>query len=58
MNTPIIPGQSGVPGCAYILASGLGAGALYSLNYYKYSGTITPLLILTILETLTINYNY
>ena len=39
-----VPAESGVPGCAYVIAGDLGAEALCSLNYCNCGGTVAPLL--------------
>jgi hypothetical protein len=54
----IVPGKNGVPGCAYVLASDLGAGALCSSDYCNCGGTIALLLTSSVSGTLSINCNY
>lgn len=43
-----IPGQGGVPGCAYVIASDLGTGALCAADYCNCGGTVAPLLTSTV----------
>ncbi len=57
-STRIVPGENGVPGCAYVLADDLGAGAMCSLDYCYCDGTIAPLLTSTLSGTVTTNCDY
>ncbi|KAH8674392.1 glycoside hydrolase superfamily [Tricladium varicosporioides] len=57
-STLIVPGKNGVPGCAYVLASNLGAGAQCSLDYCYCGGTVAPLLTSEFSGTVTTNCNY
>ena len=42
--TAKVPGQRGVPGCAYVLSEDLGPQALCSKDYCNCGGTVAPLL--------------
>jgi chitinase len=58
LTSTLVPGENGVPGCAYILASDLSDGALCSSDYCNCGGTVAPLLTSSISGTLTTNCNY
>lgn len=57
-TTLIVPGKNGVAGCAYVVASELGAGAMCSSDYCNCGGTVAPLLTSSVSGTLTTNCNY
>ncbi|KFY94278.1 hypothetical protein V500_03359 [Pseudogymnoascus sp. VKM F-4518 (FW-2643)] len=53
-----VPGQCGVPGCAYVKASDVGPDALCSADYCNCGGTAAPLLTVSATGTLTTNCDY
>jgi chitinase len=57
-TTLMVPGKNGVPGCAYVLASDLGPGALCSSDYCDCGGTAAPLLTSSVMGTFSRNCNY
>lgn len=46
-----MPGKCGVPGCAYVIASNLGSGALCQNDYCNCGGNVGPLLTTTVSGT-------
>ncbi|KAI0546445.1 hypothetical protein F4679DRAFT_587457 [Xylaria curta] len=56
--TATIPGRCGVPGCAYVLASNLGPGALCSADYCNCGGVVAPLLTTVVSDSTSLNCNY
>ncbi|PVH75948.1 glycoside hydrolase family 18 protein [Cadophora sp. DSE1049] len=57
-NTVVVPGQDGVPGCAYVLASDLEGSALCSSDYCNCGGTAVPLLTSTVSSMMVPNCDY
>lgn len=53
-----VPGQCGVPGCAYVKASDVGPDALCSADYCNCGGTAAPLLTVSVTGTLATNCDY
>ncbi|KAI0452149.1 hypothetical protein F5B21DRAFT_527276 [Xylaria acuta] len=56
--TATIPGRCGVPGCAYVLASNLGPGALCSEDYCNCGGVVAPLLTTVISASTSLGCAY
>jgi hypothetical protein len=56
--TATVPGRCGVPGCAYVLASNLGPGAMCSENYCNCGGVVAPLLTTVISDSTSLGCAY
>jgi chitinase len=57
-SAPVVPGENGIPGCAYVLAGDLGAGAMCSSDYCYCGGIAAPLLTSILSGTATTNCDY
>ena len=57
-NSIQVPGQCGVPGCAYIIASDLGGGGMCPADYCNCGGTPAPLLTGTVSGSATVHCGY
>lgn len=57
MNT-LVPGEAGIPGCAYVLVDDSGANALCPSDYCNCGGTVAPLLTSFVSGTSNLNCNY
>jgi len=54
----VVPGDNGIPGCAYVLAADLGSDAMCSSDYCYCGGMAAPLLTSTLSGTVTTNCDY
>ncbi|KAF2814456.1 uncharacterized protein BDZ99DRAFT_473515 [Mytilinidion resinicola] len=57
-SSAAVPGQGGVPACAYMIASDLGGGAMCTADYCNCGGTPAPLLTSTTAGTTVTDCGY